>query len=150
MDYNVRIEDRAAVAIASVRKEIHQSEIGNWVGEALAAIMPAVGAAGLQPIGPMYCRYHTWAEDRTDCEVGFPISGSAPAGLADSEIPAGNSAVTLHVGPYQEIPAAYEAITTWLENAGKEPGGGPYEVYLNDPNTTPPEQLETEVVWPLT
>lgn len=149
MDYSVTIENRPALAIASVREEIHQSAIGDWVSEALGLIMPALGAAGLHPIGPMSCRYHTWADDRTDCEVGFPISGQVPHPLIDSEIPAGPSAATLHVGPYQELPAAYEAITAWLESRGTAPGVGPYEVYLNHPGSTPPERLETEVVWPL-
>lgn len=149
MDYSVAIEDRPAVPIASVRKEIDQSAIGAWMGEAVGLIMSALAAAGLGPTGPMYSRYHTWVDDRTDCEVGFPISGPAPDPLNSSEIPAGQSAATLHVGPYQEIPAAYEAITAWLESRGIAPGAGPYEVYLSDPGSTPPARLETEVVWPL-
>lgn len=149
MQYDVQVEDREGVPIASVRKEINQSDIGAWVSEAAQVIFPALGAAGLRPIGPMYSRYHTWADDRTDCEVGIPISGSAPAGLTASEIPAGRSASTVHVGPYDTIPAAYEALTRWMENAGVASGPGPYEVHLSDPATTPPDQLKTEVVWPL-
>ena len=149
MQYDVQVEDRDGIPIASVRKEINQSGIGAWVSEAAMVIFPTLGAAGLRPIGPMHCRYHTWADNRTDCKVGIPISGSAPAGLTDSEIPAGRSASTVHIGPHETIPAAYEALPSWMENAGVAPGPGPYEVYLTDRATTSPDQLRTEVVWPL-
>lgn len=148
--YEVRVEDRHATPIASVRKEIDQIELGQWIDEALGVIFPALAAAGLHPTGPMVCRYHTWADDRTDCEIGFPISGDAPPELAPSATPAGRCAVTIHVGPYDGLPATYEAISAWIEAAGEEAGEGPYEVYLKDMSTgTPPHELETEVVWPL-
>lgn len=149
MDYTVRVSDRPVVQLASVRKEIDQSEIGLWVEEAVGLIVPALGAAGLSPTGPMVSRYHTWADDRTDCEIGLPISGDVPAGLSASATPAGRSAVTVHVGPYDGIPAAYEALTAWMDANGEAPGVGPYEVYLDDPGSTAPSEMRTEVVWPL-
>lgn len=150
MHYDVRIEDRPEQPIASLRKEIDQGAIGHWVDEALGAIFPTLGSAGLHPTGPMVCRYHTWADDRTDCEIGFPISGEVPAGLTASATPAGRAAVTLHVGPYDGLPNAYEAMSAWMEENGIEPGRGPYEVYIADMSTgTPASELQTEVVWPL-
>jgi effector-binding domain-containing protein len=118
------------------------------VQEAIGRIFGALGAAGMYPTGPMYCRYHTWQGDRTDCEVGFVISGPAPEGLDASELPAGRCAVTVHTGPYEGLSGAYEALTAWIEQNAAF-GAGPYELYLDDPQRTEPEKLRTEVVWPL-
>lgn len=149
MSYDIEIQERRPVGIASVRKDISQSEIAEWVQEAVDTIFSALGRAGSRPAGPMHMRYHTWADDRTECEVGFPISGAMPDDLDDSEIPGGRSARVLHVGPYPQLAQAYEAITAWIELSGETPGSAPYEVYLNDPRETAPEDLQTEVVWPL-
>ncbi len=137
------------MAIASVRKEIAQTELGEWIDDALGQIFPALGTAGLHPTGPMVCRYHTWADDRTDCEIGFPISGPAPGGLESSETPGGRSAVTVHVGRYEGLGNAYAALSDWMESEGVAPGTGPYEVYLDEMGSVPPDEMRTEVVWPL-
>jgi effector-binding domain-containing protein len=148
MSYDIRVEDRTAIVTASVRKEIAQAEVGPWVQEALGRIFPALGAAGLHPTGPMYCRYHTWEDDRTECEVGFVISGPAPEGLDASELPAGRSAVLVHTGPYDGLRGAYEVLSTWIEQ-NETFGVGPYELYIDDPQHTDPEELRTEIIWPL-
>ncbi len=149
MGYEITIQDRAEVAIASVRKEIDQSQLGHWIEEACGQIFPALGAAGLHPTGPMVCRYHTWADDRTDCEIGFPISGDPPEALQASATPAGRNAVTIHVGRYEGLPNAYEAIGAWMDAEGLTPGVGPYEVYLDEADESRADELRTEVVWPL-
>lgn len=150
MTHDVRIEDRQETRLASVRKEIDQADIGVWVDDALKTIFPALGAAGVHPTGPMVARYHTWDDGRTDCEIGFPVSGAVPAELDDSSLPGGRSAVTEHVGPYDGLPAAYEAVSSWVEAHDERPNGPPYEVYVADMATgTPAEELRTLVIWPL-
>jgi len=149
MAYDVSVQDRSAVPIASVRKEIAQDQLGVWIDEALGRIIPALTVAGLHVTGPMVCRYHTWADERTDCEVGFPISGDVPAGLNASSIPAGRSAVTMHVGSYDGLPNAYEALGAWMDSEGHQPGMGPYEVYIDEMDESRTDELRTEVVWPL-
>jgi effector-binding domain-containing protein len=52
-------------------------------------------------------------------------------------------------GPYSELPRAYEALTRWLAEAGEEPSGVADEIYLSDPSVTPPDELETEILFPL-
>lgn len=149
MSYDVKIEDRQPMTVASVRKEIAQDQIGVWVEEAVGRLFPALGAAGVSPAGPMVCRYHTWEDGRTECEVALPVSGEVPDTLDESELPGGRSATVLHVGHYDDLSNAYDALSSWIESAGEAPAAGPFEIYLNDPSVTPPEEWQTQVVWPL-
>ena len=47
--------------------------------------------------------------------------------------PGGAKAKTMHVGPYQEMAAAYEALTQFIKDQGREPSGVAYEYYLDPP-----------------
>ncbi len=60
----------------------------------------------------------------------------------------GEFAVARHVGPYQQSGKTYDRlIGHWLPLAGREPGEPPcIEQYWNNPEDTPAEKLETDVV----
>ncbi len=63
----------------------------------------------------------------------------------------GRTAVLLHKGPYEQIGRSYDWLYgTWLPQSGEQPADAPlYEEYLNDPQTTPPAELLTEICMPL-
>jgi effector-binding domain-containing protein len=42
-------------------------------------------------------------------------------------------AAAVHAGPYDEVVAAYEALSAWIEGHDERQGGPPREVYLNEP-----------------
>jgi AraC family transcriptional regulator len=52
------------------------------------------------------------------------------------------------VGPYSAIGEAYTALGEWMAMNGYDYEVC-YEFYLNDPEETAPEQLETEIVFPI-
>jgi AraC family transcriptional regulator len=66
-------------------------------------------------------------------------------------IPGGDYAVTMHYGPYQNLSKTYARVFgQWLPRSGREMGDGPsLELYQNDPNSTAPEDLVTEIQVPL-
>lgn len=82
-----------------------------------------------------------------DVEAGFPISRLVPG--KDAIQPDGRAATCLHVGPYAEIEPAFTGLSGWVKANGYEPTGIAYEMYLNDPSTTPPEDLRTLIFLPL-
>jgi effector-binding domain-containing protein len=86
-----------------------------------------------------------------DVEIGFPVSGSLPGKgeIQPGEIPGGQAATTLHVGSYEELGPAYEALAQWIDDNGYEAIGVAYEMYLTDPAETPAEELKTQIVFPL-
>ncbi len=67
------------------------------------------------------------------------------------ELPAGEHATALHKGPYENLRTTYESVFgEWLPQSGRTPSAGPcVEVYLNNPESTSPEDLLTEVCIPL-
>jgi AraC family transcriptional regulator len=64
---------------------------------------------------------------------------------------AGKCAVFLHKGPYNTLWQTWNAIyRDWLPSSGATlRDAPPYEVYLNDPERTKPEDLETEIYVPI-
>ncbi|WP_037312090.1 AraC family transcriptional regulator [Ruegeria halocynthiae] len=77
--------------------------------------------------------------------------GATPEGMESLEIPGGKTAVLTYKGPYSGIHAAYHSLYgNWLPESGEEPADQPcYEIYLNNPRETAPEDLLTEICLPL-
>jgi AraC family transcriptional regulator len=71
--------------------------------------------------------------------------------IAVQTIAGGDYAVTTHFGPYEKLSDTYARVFgQWLPRSGREAGSGPsFEVYLNDPNSTAPEDLVTDIHVPL-
>src|ERR1035437_8618933 len=66
-------------------------------------------------------------------------------------IPGGEYAVTTHFGPYQKLGDTYTRLLgQWLPRSGHQQRSTPcFEVYLNDPQSTEPEDLLTDIYAPL-
>jgi effector-binding domain-containing protein len=126
------------------------------------ARVPAEMNATLQTIGrPVhgvpFAIYHNepFRPNDVDVEMGVTISPDLPFALADGlvtrQLAAGTVAYTLHVGPYEAIGAAYEAIFAWLRQNGRSVSGPAREVYWVGPDdTNHPEDFRTEIEIPIT
>jgi AraC family transcriptional regulator len=65
-------------------------------------------------------------------------------------LPGGFAAVTMHVGPYDQLSDAYAALEQWIESEGLTRSAAPWESYLTDPAESPdPKDWKTEVFWPV-
>jgi AraC family transcriptional regulator len=90
-------------------------------------------------------------------KIRFDACATVPAGfvpeegLAVQSIAGGDYAVYIHRGPFSELHDAYQRIYgQWLPGSGREVQFAPsLEVYLDDPQTTPPEKCRTEIRIPL-
>lgn len=70
--------------------------------------------------------------------------------LKTQTIPAGEFAVLRHVGSYQGFHAKYQWLYgVWLPNSGREPHSAPLEIYRNNPQDTPEDELITDICIPL-
>ncbi len=84
---------------------------------------------------------------RYDACASVDESIEAEGEIGIQEFGGGRWAVTMHEGPYENFKDTYAALYgRWFAESEYEPGDGPsLEMYLNDPNTTPPAELRTEI-----
>lgn len=146
MDYEITLAEITEQPAAIVSADVSHEGIGAFVSQAFERVLASVTASGGFPVGPPFARYE-FTPDGFHVEAGFPCSdGGGPAdGLVRITLPGGLAATTTHVGPYQGVAAAYQALESWLRDNGYAPTGAPWESYLDGPEAVQPR---TVVTWP--
>lgn len=88
---------------------------------------------------------------RYDACIVVPDGLAVDGGMGVQVLPGGEHAVTVHRGPYEQLPEVYiDIMGRWLPRMGRRVGrGSPYEIYRNDVRVTAPQDLVTEVRVPL-
>lgn len=142
--YEIELVTLAAQPTLTMRFKAQQAELGAKFGEALPATFQHAMSQNCQITGQPFGRFHhldeatgTW-----DVEAGVPIAQPAAGrdDIASSELPAGPTATTVHVGPYESLGEAHRALEQWVRDNAKRPRGGAWEVYLTDPGSEPDSQ----------
>ena len=151
----VEIKELDELRVVSKREKGTYSEtVGKLIGNLFNQIHRRENNPALVKIvGPVMAIYHDheYKEQEADIEVAVPIVGRI---VIDEEYElkklAGGKAVTiLHTGPYYQIGIAWDQVMQYIEKNKLIIQGPPREVYLNDPNQVPEEQLLTEIQVPV-
>lgn len=151
MKYACRLVDRPRQATLVIRTHASVDRLPHVLGPAWGAIMAHAATLDVRPSGPPFVVYHDMDMTNLDVEIGFPFerpldgAGEVHAG----EIPPGPAVETVHVGPFDRMAAAYEAVQAWMAEHGHAPAGPPSEHYLDDPQEVPAAELRTRIVWPV-
>ncbi len=129
------------------------------ISESFGKLYGWIAQKGYVPSGPPSGIYFTTPgqvpEEEMVWELRSPIAGNFPdcgpdeQGLGVKKLPAALVASALHKGPFEEIGGTYGALAAWIAEKGYESAGPQEEVYLTDPMETPPDQLLTEVRFPI-
>jgi effector-binding domain-containing protein len=151
MEYSCEIKEQPAQPILSIQTRTPVQMLPQVLGRAFDALMQHLASHGEYPAGAPFVAYYNMDMQDLDLEIGFPVTHPVEGSgeIESGSIPAGRFGSTLHTGPYPEIGPAYETLTAWLRRQGLEPTGVAYEYYLNDPQATCPEDLQTLVSFPL-
>lgn len=152
--HNVTFTDFPALRLAAIR------HVGPFIG--IGAAFDRVQAWGaarglITPATRFLAVYHddpnSVPAGQCRADAGFSVGPdvAAEGEVRIIDVPASRAAVLRFKGPYAEIEAAYEWMYgTWLPQSGQEPANLPgLEEYLNDPRTTPPAELLTDIIMPL-
>jgi AraC family transcriptional regulator len=151
--YDVTIRTEPARRLAGLTHQGPYMGIGKCF-ESFSAICesrglwPQVGAV----LGVYYDNPETIPESELRSFAGGEFRGGGlPDGMEEANLPGGKTAVLTFKGPYTEVQAAYNSLFgNWLPKSGEEPADAPcYEIYLNSPRDTAPEDLLTEICLPL-
>ena len=152
MSYNFEVKEQAAQPVLSIRTRSSVENLPQIIGKSFGEIAGYImGELQEQFAGPPFTAYYNMDMQDLDVEIGFPVFKKLPdkGDIKASEIPAGKVATYLYTGPYSEMEPAYKALSEWIQQKGYEVTGVAYETYLNDPAQTPPEQLQTQIAFPL-
>lgn len=151
-DYEITTEILSAQPVLSMRFEVAPAQLAAKFAEVLPAVFGHAAQGSAPPCGMPFARYHGFGET-VDVEAGVPTQGPGQGTetISVSELPAGPAAVTMHVGPYDKLGDAHQALAEWAKANGKSVSGGPWEIYVSDPSQQPdPAKWETKVFLPLT
>ena len=150
-EYAIECRDLEPQHAAVVRYLSPPSEIGAGLGAAYGEIGAYLHELGLDhETATVYMRVRDAGPQR-EVEAGFTVGApiEARGRVQPGLFPGGPAAVTVHVGEFARLPAAYDAIRAWISGNGRRYRDYPWEAYLTDPQRTPIEQARTEVVWPI-
>ncbi|MFX0030203.1 MAG: GyrI-like domain-containing protein [Candidatus Hermodarchaeota archaeon] len=149
MSYKCELLERQAQRALSIRTKTSIQQLPQLIGKTYMKIMQYLGDQGVDPASAPFVGYFNLDMQDLDIEIGIPISKELPEKdeMKLSKIPAGKYVGCIYTGPYDKIQPAYDVLTQWIEKNGYEASGIAYELYIDDPGVTPPEELKTQILF---
>jgi effector-binding domain-containing protein len=134
-----QIVEREAQPVASVRVKCKRADMTATLTVIFPEVMEHLNATGAKVTGPPFTRYHGVNGDELDLEAGLPITKPIAEGgrVKNGELPGGKTVVGWHVGPYEKLGAAHEALKAHVDASQLKARGGSWEVYWTDPGVVP-------------
>ena len=143
--YHVILLEDPEQKVFSIRRTIGVEQYHAFFEE----LFREAAARGLTQAGPIQILNHDeeFNHERSDVEAKMVVAQEGP----DVRVrPACLCAAVQHRGPYENLHLAYEALCAWLgEHSEYRMCGPAMDRYFGDPDNTPPEQLETGVLFPV-
>jgi effector-binding domain-containing protein len=151
MSFECEIKEQPPRSTLCVRTRTPLEKLPDNIGRYIMAIAQYLGEIGEQPAFAPYVAYYNMDMANLDVEIGFPVARKLPGKgeIKPGAIPGGKAGTCMYVGPYQEMPPAYEALTKLVMEKGMEPTGIAYEFYFNGPMDSEPSGLKTLIMFPL-
>ena len=152
MDYDITMLEVPAQPVLSIRGQIAPAEISSFLGRSFADLYGRVGLLGAAAAGHPFVIYHHFGSEVIDAEVCVPVAVEvgASGGIESRVVEAATVARTIHVGPYEDLDAAYGALDRWVGDHHFEVAGPSRERYLNGPDEgRSPAGYRTEIDLPI-
>ncbi len=152
MAFKVELRPARPQPVLSIRVKTRPERIAATLAEILPEVFGYLKELGVPSAGRPFTRYHHFSAEEVDLEGGLPVSKpvAGRGRIAAGELPGGLLAASWHVGPYDGLAAAHQALRVWLDGQGRQAAGPSWEVYWTDPAEVPnPAEWKTEVICPV-
>ncbi len=143
--YHVIVMEDPEQRVFSIRRTIGVDQYHALFAE----LRREAAARGLTQAGPIQMLYHDpdFHHDSSDVEAQMVVAQDGPGVTVK---PAFTCAAVQHKGSYETLHLAYGTLCAWLaEHTEYRPCAPAMDRYLSDPHQTPPEALETGVLFPI-
>lgn len=151
MSYTVRVERVMSRPIAVVRRRAALGELSRVVPEACGLVWKAVKAAQVKDAGRHVAVYRDAGDGFLDVEVGVEVGTAFPGRdeVVGSVTPAGDAATVIHLGPYQKLGEAHQAIRQWCAAQVRSLAGPCWEIYGHwmDEWNNDPSKIRTDIFY---
>ena len=152
MAYEILTANLPESEAVAIRKTLPMSELQGFFDSAFLDLNEVIRGAGASSVGPPFVRYYSVKPDAVDveavmsCDRPVQVSGR----IKQLHLEAAQAAIVRHVGRYDKMKPAYEAIEQWMSNNGKRPTEAPREVYVTTVAEVPdPSEWVTLVEQPI-
>lgn len=146
MTYHITVETLSPRLLAAVRQRVAMSEVPKAFKPALDKVWAFLRQnPGLRTEGHNIFLYHHETPEQMPVDFGVevvrPFAGEGEIQCVTT--PAGEAAVVVHRGPYEQMRAAHQALHQWCAANGRTIGGHSLEIYGDWSDD--PAQLETTI-----
>src|SRR4051812_6368062 len=151
MSEPIEVVRLAPQKVLVIRKIVPRTGLGEFFMDAYPRLTAELAVQGATIASMPFSRYYNGDPKAFDVEAGLAFTGTvnAPAWAKVSELPGGEAAKTLHIGPYETLSEEYPRLESWLAEHGKKGAPAPWEVYIDNDEAPPQEPLRTGVYWPI-
>jgi len=128
MEYQIQAQQMSSQLTAVVRRRAKGSELSTVVPQACGEVWEGLRAAQFKHAGRHVALY---LDCEMNIEIGVEVSQPFPGNdhIVASCTPAGLVATTAHIGPYNRLGDAYDALHRWVKANGYTLAGPSWEVY---------------------
>ena len=128
---------------------MNPEDISKSMGEAFGTAGAFVHSNGIAFTGSALAVYYTYDPEKMTFRAGFFVSAEdmqkATGDVQGASTPAGNVLKATHIGPYSKLRDTYGVLMQELEKQGKPAGAPTWEVYVDDPDSIPEDNLRTDI-----
>jgi effector-binding domain-containing protein len=150
MQYTIRTEQVKPIPLAVVHRRARQNELSRVVPEACGIVWGAIKAAGARG-GRHVAIYRVRPGGQFDLEIGAEVESAFPGQgeVVGSTLPGGEVATTTHLGPYNRLGDAHQAIQDWCAANNRTPDEPCWEIYGHwlDEWNKDPSKIRTDVYY---
>ncbi|MEJ0023461.1 MAG: GyrI-like domain-containing protein [Alphaproteobacteria bacterium] len=126
--------------------------IATAVADAQKVVSAFLTKNALTPAGPLLSITQKQENDKILLRVGIPYTGATPTTQIEvktGKTPGGLALKVLNTGSREAMRPVYARIDAYVAAHRLERTGGSWEIYLDDPATTQPDQMRTAIYYPL-